>query len=96
MEILIAIIGSSALAALISGIFTLIAAKKQRKTDYGEAIMVLLWNELDGQCKRYIEEGHITADDMNRILKMHKCYKSLGGNGYLDTLMSNVKNLPLK
>lgn len=95
MEIIIAIIGSGALSAVISGVFQLLAKKNEKKTASGKALLALLWDSTDQLGKRYIEEGSITTDELHRILTMFEAYKGLGGNGYMDTLIDNVKRLPI-
>lgn len=96
MEIIIAIIGSGALSAVISGVFQLLAKKNEKKTASGKALLALLWDSTDRNGQKYIEEGSITADELHRILTMFEAYKGLGGNGYMDTLIDNVKRLPIK
>ena len=95
MEIIIAIIGSGALSAAISGVFQLLAKKNEKKTASGKALLALLWDSTDQLGKRYIEEGSITTDELHRILTIFEAYKGLGGNGYMDTLIDNVKRLPI-
>ena len=94
-QVIIAIIGSGALSAVISGVFQLLAKKNEKKSASGKALLALLWDSTDQLGKRYIEEGSITADELHRILTMFEAYKGLGGNGYMDTLIDNVKRLPI-
>lgn len=95
-SIIVAIIGSGALSAVISGVFQLLAKKNEKKTASGKALLALLWDSTDSLGQRYIEEGSITADELHRILTMFEAYKGLGGNGYMDTLIDNVKRLPIR
>lgn len=43
--------------------------------------------------KRYIAEGEIHLEDKENLIEMYNAYKRLGGNGHLETVMSEVKNL---
>lgn len=43
--------------------------------------------------KRYIEQECITLEDKENLEDMFKSYKELGGNGHLDTIMSEVRKL---
>lgn len=94
-QVIIAIIGSGALSAVISGLFQVLAKKNEKKSASGKALLALLWDSTDSLGQRYIEEGSITADELHRILTMFEAYKGLGGNGYMDTLIDNVKRLPI-
>lgn len=44
----------------------------------------------------YIANGEITLSDKDHLKEMHKAYKGLGGNGDLDTVMSEVDRLKIK
>lgn len=46
--------------------------------------------------KRYIAEHGISLEDKESIEGMFKAYKSLGGNGHLDTVMDEVERLPVR
>lgn len=47
-----------------------------------------------GSCYIYAKE--IDLDDKETLHNMHKAYKGLGGNGDLDTIMTEVDKLPIK
>lgn len=93
--IIIAIIGSGALSALISGIFGLIQQRKQEKSKNTTLVNVLAYDRIKYLGKKYIENGQISHDDLEDITRMWQCYHDAGGNGYLDNIMSAVKKLPL-
>ena len=89
--------------ACVAGIFQLIVLlinRKQKKSKeeetIAEGVMVLLQDRIKYLAKKYIAEGAISAEDLEDLMRMHKTYKALGGNGYLDQLMNAVKDLPLK
>jgi len=44
----------------------------------------------------HIERGWVTPDELRIITEMHRTYKALGGNGFLDDIMNRVKALPIK
>lgn len=47
--------------------------------------------------RNYIKNGSIDFNDRQDLIDMHKVYHDgLGGNGNLDSLMSDVMELPLK
>lgn len=41
----------------------------------------------------YIESGEIRLEDKENIKEMYAAYKRLGGNGHLDTIMSEIDHL---
>lgn len=94
--IIIAIIGSGALSALISGIFGLIKDKGKKKGGVAEGVQLLLYDRIKYLGKHHIANGQIDSDDLEDIVRMWECYHNdLNGNGYLDGIMSQVKALPI-
>lgn len=43
--------------------------------------------------RTYIEAGEIRLEDKENLREMYAAYKRLGGNGHLDTIMSEVNHL---
>lgn len=94
--IIIAIIGSGALSALISGIFGLIQNRKKSKNGVQEGVQLLLYDRIKYLGKHYIADGQISSDDLEDLVRMWECYHNdLNGNGYLDKLMAAVQKLPI-
>lgn len=46
-----------------------------------------------GKC--YIDDQSITLDDREALEDMYRAYKALGGNGHLETVMNEVRHLPV-
>lgn len=47
--------------------------------------------------KSYIRQEEISAEDLKDLIDMHRCYHDdLGGNGFLDEIMEQVRHLPIK
>lgn len=44
----------------------------------------------------YIKAGQISPEELDSLMEMHKAYKKLGGNGFLDKIMEEVNNLRIK
>lgn len=107
-ELLAIALGGGFSAALVSGIIQLALwklnrkAAKEDKETAGEkhikkAVCVILYDRVKYLGRRHIQEGFITADDLEDIMAMHKCYHDdLDGNGFLDSLMGQVKALPIR
>ena len=100
-EIIVAAIAACG-GALVGGIFQLIvwianrnAAKHDRRGEIADGVMFLLQDRIKYLAKHYIADAEISAEDLEDLLRMHEVYHKLGGNGYLDTLIAAVKNLPI-
>ena len=97
MEILLAIIGSGALSSIIAGIFSLVQNRKNKKDGVSKGVRQLLYDRIKYLGRCYISDGTISAEDLEDLMQMHGIYHTdLGGNGYLDNLMEQVKHLPIK
>lgn len=97
--IIIAIISSGALSTLISGLFNLWQARRKRQDGVREGIKILLYDRIKHLGKQYIERGYISAEELEDLTTMHEIYHNpdgLNGNGFLDAIMRNVKQLPIK
>ena len=106
MEILLAILGGSALAALVNQVGNAVQWNRQRKAsldDQGKTrldkleagLMAMMLDRIQYLCKRYLKDQSIDVDDRRRLHIMHECYHTLGGNGDLDKLMEDVNKLPI-
>ena len=92
----VAMIGSGALAAVISGIFTLIRDRQRHKDGVTKGVRQLLYDRIKYLGKHYIQAGQISSEDLEDLIQMHKIYHDdLNGNGYLDTIMTAVKQLQI-
>lgn len=95
MQILLAILGSGALASIISGIFTLIANKQKKESGIESGVRILLYDRIKHLGIKYIERDYITNEEYEDLILMHKVYHNeLHGNGFLDDIMEQVKRLP--
>lgn len=103
MEIVLAIIGSGALSALISGLFTLAGQKKARcaeaeshQKSVEDALCFLMYERIENLGKEYISAGTISTEQYRVIKEAHVIYHDkLNGNGYLDHIMDEVNKLQI-
>lgn len=96
MEILVAILSGSALSALISGIFTLVAAREKKDDGVEAGLRILLHMHLKEHGKKFIEQQKISSEDLEDFLKMHTVYHSTwSGDDFLDSLVAKIKKLPI-
>lgn len=102
-EIIIAIAGGGMGAAIVGGLFSLVqwklsrrAAKEDKRDGAASGVRMLLYDRIKFLGRRYIEAGSIHAEDLEDILEMHRIYHDdLAGNGFLDSVMGQVKRLPI-
>lgn len=60
------------------------------------AMRLQMYNDIKAHGKACIARKSITSEELEDLTNMHKCYHDdLGGNGFLDTLMKQVRNLPI-
>lgn len=94
MEILIAVLGSGALSAIISGIFGLIRDRRAKNDGVRAGVRQLLYDRIKSKGRDYIAAGEVSAEDLEDLIDAHKIYHDcLLGDGYLDCIMSEVKKL---
>lgn len=108
IEIIIAVLGGSALSALITQVGNYISDRRKRKdavedrTEDKDAalkqgIKLLLADKIQYLGLRYIEEGEVTFSNKKMLNEMHSVYHNgLGGNGDFDDLMEELNELPIK
>lgn len=108
MELILTALCGAAGAALVSGIFSVImwrlnrkAAKEDKSTEKTDnltcGVRVLLYDRIKYLGKSHLNHGYITAEDLEDLTSMHQVYHNqLGGNGFLDNVMKQVNNLPIK
>lgn len=60
------------------------------------AHLVTMYLRLERDISTAIKRGYTTVHESDIIHKMHKSYKKLGGNGYIDALYSKYVNLEVR
>ena len=103
MDVILAIVGGSAGAAIVTGLFTLIQFfinrkdKRSGKTDVNnKALRYLMLYIIQERAKQHIKDGCISLDDRRSLHHWHDLYHNgLGGNGDADALMEQVDELRL-
>lgn len=95
-EVLIAIISSGAVVTVLNFVIGILKDLFDRRNGLRAAMRILLDEKLCHLGEKYLEQGHITQEQLKVFTKMHQSYRSLGGNGYHKTLMKKIENLPIK
>lgn len=101
MDIAQAIIGSAALAALISGTFSVVLyviQKNDKKKDASTKMILGLGHETIVEMGlKYIEQGYVTDVQYDDLIKyLWTPYEALGGNGTAAKVIEEVKKLPIR
>lgn len=72
------------------------AQKEDKDDDIRAGLRILLYDRIKFLGKSYISRGWVTAEELEDLISMHKIYHdNLKGNGFLDSLMDQVKRLPI-
>ena len=96
MDLLTIILGGS-IGAGIMNIIQSCIQRKWQKDDKSDAIVnglkVLLVDRVKQLVKCHMNDGDISLSDKENLKDMYDAYKSLGGNGHLDTAMAELENI---
>lgn len=104
-DILTVVLGAGSITALVAGIINIRLYRLKRKDEKDDkkedkddllkyGVRLLMRSYLSDKARKHISNGHIIYEDLKEILEQHEYYKKLGGNGYLDGLMSDIHKLP--
>ena len=63
---------------------------------HDDAHLVTMYLRLERDISTAIERGYTTVHESDIIHKMHKSYKKLGGNGYIDALYNKYVSLEVR
>ena len=88
-----ACLGSSGVTAIVLAVLQRKWAKDDRVDALVAAQKVIMVDRVRFIGKAHIEHGEISLEDKETIKEMFSAYKALGGNGHLDTVMSEVEKL---
>ena len=76
---------------------SLINSKMEKKDAKTQMILGLGHERLREKCEKHLADGYITADDYEDLDKyLYQPYKKMGGNGTVEKLMNDVRQLPLR
>ncbi len=63
---------------------------------HDEAHLSTMRLRLDRDMRRAIRRKYTSRDEFSLVESMHKSYKALGGNGYIDRLFSDFEKLDIR
>lgn len=93
MELTLALI--TIVPALANIAYTIWRDKHQNKSSLSRAIGYLLLRALKRNAQECITRGYISQIELEELEENYKLYHELGGNGFADAVMNNVRKLPL-
>lgn len=70
-------------------------AKQDKLSDVVKAQKLIMLDRVKFLGKQFILAKGISLEDKELLEEMYRTYKSLGGNGHLDTIMHEVSKLPI-
>lgn len=95
-EVLTACACSSGLTGLVLALLQRHWSRQDKQDSIVNALKVLTVDRVRYLARCYIKDGDVSLEDKETLQDMHKAYKSLGGNGHLDTAMAEVERLPIR
>lgn len=100
LTIILAVIGSSGIASIVVACLQRHWSKKDkgdaRIDALVEAQQVMMIDRVRYLGRNYIKNGYVALQDKENLCSMYAAYKALGGNGHLETIMSEVDRLEVK
>lgn len=92
-ETVLYIIGTSAFSAIIAAIISALETRR-----YNRNITLHMFRmSFRSLAEQYLSRGSITLDELKDLEDGYDLYHNkLNGNGYLKTIMSKVRDLPVK
>ena len=58
--------------------------------------LAILRSKIKERADRCIDKSFVTEDELAELEGLYDCYRSLGGNSFIVTLMDKVLKLPIK
>ena len=86
----------SLMCAIVLSIFNYIKSKSASSRLIKEGVLAILHNKIYTQGKEYIEQEHISLEDMKDFEYLYDAYHNLGGNGTGTEIYERVKNLSIR
>lgn len=94
--VVIAILSSGAFTAIVNFVLNYWNKKNESKSNISKALMCLLGYEIKSECNRLIKNKSVSLNDIQQLQELNDLYHTMGGNGFVKTLMDNVKKLEVK
>ena len=86
----------TAVSFITTGLCGYLIAKIKEYYMLKNALKCLLRSQITGKYYVYSELGEIPRYEKENLNYMHEQYKAMGGNSYVDEIMEEINNLPIK
>lgn len=100
LTVVLAVLGSSGLSAVVVACLQHHWSKRDKADARIDALVtaqqVMMIDRVRHLGAAYIKDGQISLGDKETLHSMYSAYKSLGGNGHLETVMSEVDRLEVR
>lgn len=94
---IVAVLGSGLLSTIVTQIISAINKRRDKKSGMTAGIRLIIKDRVRYLAVKYIDQGWIYVDELEDIVALWGCYHNeLNGNGFLDSLMAQVKALPVR
>lgn len=90
--IIIAILGSSSVAAIVTAVINAVLARSKQFKLLETADRIILKDRLKHLGKSYISRGTVSVEELEDLHEMFNCYRALGGTGF-DAVINRVNSL---
>ncbi|MBR0341012.1 MAG: hypothetical protein IJH64_01930 [Oscillospiraceae bacterium] len=82
-------------SALLGYMISQLTKAKQVDASIQSGVRILLYDRIKHLGKKYVQNGWVSLEDLEDLHNMHNIYHNdLQGNGFLDSLMNSVNQLP--
>ena len=103
IEFAVTVLSGSVGAGIMAIVLAALQRRWKKKDGKDEAIAslvnahkVLMIDRVRYLGSRYVRQKEVSLEDKENLHDMYAAYKSLGGNGHLETIMHEVDRLPVK
>ena len=95
MKVILTVVGF-----ITTGLLGYLTAKvkeyKRNDTNQEEALKCLLRSAITSKYYVYTELGTIPTYEKENLTYMHEQYQKMGGNSYINNIMTEIERLPIK
>lgn len=96
MQIIINTVLSTITGTLIGYLINKIKNLSKEDSDIKDSVRSILRSEITNYYYRAMERGYILRWEKENIMYLHTSYKNLEGNSYIDIIMADIEELPVK
>lgn len=96
MQIIINSILSTITGTLIGYFVTRLKHHNKEESDIKDSVRSMLRSDITNYYYRAMERGYILRWEKENVSYLHSSYKKLNGNSYVDIIMIDIEELPVK